>query len=234
LDFEGPQAQNTTFDDVEILVGKVTNMAPPSFQCAKFSIHAPNKSYRNLTCNPQNSTNSVPAINTGVYITNTIGGVFESFHIENATYLMVLDNGTHDAAIINLTTSNTLTGGVSSTDMVVLCANGSAAPCSGTGNTSSNVVLTASEVSPNTSPFIRDDVSGRTITAINTYFQGGIIPPVSPLASFGSCSPSLEGLTVVASDCSGTVCSAGGGCTGGGKIHCQVYCNSTAWVETGM
>jgi hypothetical protein len=60
----------------------------------------------------------------------------------------------------------------------------------------------------------------------------GFTPPIAAIGSMAGCSSSIEGAHAVANNCKKS-CSAGGSCSSGGSIHCEVYCNGKSWVETG-
>jgi hypothetical protein len=61
---------------------------------------------------------------------------------------------------------------------------------------------------------------------------GDQLPVVAGIGGLTSCGSGVEGIHGVATNCN-TACSAGATCTAGGAIHCEVYCNGTAYVETG-
>ncbi|MDE2232870.1 MAG: hypothetical protein KGJ90_01945 [Patescibacteria group bacterium] len=58
------------------------------------------------------------------------------------------------------------------------------------------------------------------------------VPLITAIASLPTCNSSVEGAHNVVNNCNAG-CSAGGTCTAGGSTHCEVYCNGTAYVETG-
>ena len=55
---------------------------------------------------------------------------------------------------------------------------------------------------------------------------------VGNIGSLPTCASALEGLHAVANNCNAG-CAAAGTCTAGGTTHCEVYCNGTAYKETG-
>lgn len=54
-----------------------------------------------------------------------------------------------------------------------------------------------------------------------------------PLANFGVCTSSLEGMHGTQSD-SSVACVAGVTAGSGGTTHCEIRCNGTNWVRTGL
>jgi hypothetical protein len=62
--------------------------------------------------------------------------------------------------------------------------------------------------------------------------DGFIEPPINAIGSLNACGSAYEGSLAVATDCN-AACSPGATCTTGGSTHCQVYCNGTAYKETG-
>lgn len=60
-----------------------------------------------------------------------------------------------------------------------------------------------------------------------------LLPPKAAIASLPGCVSATEGMHGVATDCN-AACSAGGTCTTGGAINCEMYCNGSTWKETGL
>jgi hypothetical protein len=63
-------------------------------------------------------------------------------------------------------------------------------------------------------------------------FANGVRQPVNTLANLPACNSTTENISPTATNCS-AACSSGSTCSGGGTIHCQLYCNGSAYVETG-
>jgi len=57
-------------------------------------------------------------------------------------------------------------------------------------------------------------------------------PAKNTIELMQGCAGYDEGSQNVATDCNAS-CTNGGTCAGGGTTHCQLYCNGSAWVETG-
>jgi hypothetical protein len=53
------------------------------------------------------------------------------------------------------------------------------------------------------------------------------------LANLTPCTASFEGVTATATNCN-AACSSGGTCTAGGSTHCEVRCNGSNYIETGL
>jgi hypothetical protein len=60
----------------------------------------------------------------------------------------------------------------------------------------------------------------------------GFTPPITDIHGMPACSNSIEGSHAVANDCKSS-CAAGTSCSSGGSTHCELYCNGSAWAETG-
>ena len=61
-----------------------------------------------------------------------------------------------------------------------------------------------------------------------------LIPGIAqPLATFGTCAPSVEGEMQTESN-STAACSLGATATSGGTTHCAIRCNGTNWIQTGL
>jgi hypothetical protein len=79
--------------------------------------------------------------------------------------------------------------------------------------------------------------NGNTFTTGSNFlglvsFAGGARQPVNMLANLPACTSATENISPTATNCS-AACSIGGTCTAGGTTHCQLYCNGSAYVETG-
>lgn len=74
------------------------------------------------------------------------------------------------------------------------------------------------------------DSSDPPISTVNA----GFAPPLN-IGSFPSCTALLGGNHLTANNCN-SGCSAGGTCTSGGSISCEMYCkgSATSWLETGL
>jgi hypothetical protein len=53
------------------------------------------------------------------------------------------------------------------------------------------------------------------------------------LATFGTCNSAAEGRSATETNSTGA-CSAGATATSSGSTHCQIYCNGTNWLQTGL
>src|SRR5581483_3017779 len=77
-------------------------------------------------------------------------------------------------------------------------------------------------------------VSGQFLTSAGGGTAAMTWGPVkSAVASLPTCNSSSEGIFATATDCN-AACVAGGTCAGGGATHCGLYCNGSAWKETGQ
>ncbi len=79
-------------------------------------------------------------------------------------------------------------------------------------------------------------LSGATVTAPGAAMvctDAGCAAPPSALATFGTCTSALEGAIQTETN-STAACSAGATATSAGTTHCQIRCNGTNWIQTGL
>ncbi len=72
-----------------------------------------------------------------------------------------------------------------------------------------------------------------TLVAFKALYPIQIQGIAQPLAQFGTCSPSLEGARQTESN-STAACSSGATATSAGTTHCEIRCNGTDWIQTGL
>lgn len=256
LDWEQAGAQNSYFNDIEVLNGILTGCdgsggcggvvgpgIPPTFVCFKISINAPNRTYGNSTCNPRGNATTAP-INVAVLILNTRGGVYQSFHLENFVNAFVMDN-VNNATFIGNNTAGANQDSSTPDTFYTFCGPASPSPCSGGGGTTKqNQVIGASRIAPNvTTNMIKDLQNSRTIVTVNggtgEYAQD---PPQygNPLALPDGGTGSQGGLNIGLRDsfCNGAVGTANAlpyelvpNSTGG--INCSSTQSATTFMPMG-
>lgn len=102
-------------------------------------------------------------------------------------------------------------------------------PIVSVGTPTGNLRITADNVYVGGSPVTEATMAGATYAA-DVFVNNGT--PPDTIANLGTCNAASEGQERTQTN-STAACSAGTTATNAGTTHCQVYCNSSNWVQTG-